>query len=187
MWNDALPRNGITNWKTYYAVQGTDLTTGWQTWVKPAGCTWVYILSLGSGGGGGRSNNGALTVAAGGGGSGGYTRLLTPAFVVPDVLYVRPGAGGLGATAVGSGANGVNSYVSMQPNVTTANLLLGHTGGSGAPGAASNSNGGGGGSAGTIPAIQCLGLFSTGEDLTDQQEQPQQTTLEQALLRLSVL
>lgn len=164
MWNDALPRNGITNWKVYYAVQGTDTTTGWQTWMKPAGCAWIYILMIAAGAGGGRPNNGSLTVAAGGGGTGGHTRLLIPAFVVPDILYVRPGAGGLGATTPGNGQNGVTSYVAMQPNTTVANQLVQQAAGQGG-----GQNGGGGGpsAAGvTTPAIQCLGLFMTVGGLT---------------------
>lgn len=162
MWNDALPRNGITNWKTYYAIQSTDTAVGWQTWMKPAGCTWIYILTLASGGGGGKSNNGALTVAAGGGASGGHTRLLIPAFVVPDIIYVRPGAGGLGATVAGTGAAGVASYVSMQPNTTSgASLLISQGGGGGGSGAALNTGGSGGGISQTTPAIFCLSLFST--------------------------
>ena len=161
MWNDALPRNGITNWKIYYAAQSTTTTDSWQTWTKPAGCAWIYILLITAGGGGGRSNNGALTVAAGGGGQGGGTRLLIPAFVVPDILYVRTGVGGLGATTPGAGGNGTASYVSMQPNTTTANLLVSQGAGAGAAGAAANTGGGGSGAGATTPAIQCLGLFTT--------------------------
>jgi len=161
MWNDALPRNGITNWKTYYAVQGTDTTTGWQTWMKPAGCAWIYILMIASGGGGGRSNNGALTVAAAGGGGSGQTRLLIPAFVVPDILYIRPGAGGAGATTPGAGGVGITSYVSMQPNTTVANMIVQQQGGNGGLGAASSFGGTFGGAGITTPAIQCLGLFTT--------------------------
>ena len=161
MWNDALPRNGITNWKTYYAVQGTDTTTGWQTWMKPAGCAWVFMFMIASGGGGGRSNNGALTVAAGGGGSGGVSRLLIPAFVIPDILYLRPGIGGAGATTAGAGSNGIQSYVSMQPNTTVANLVLSQAGGSGATGAAASTGGTAGVAGITTPAILCLGLFTT--------------------------
>jgi len=161
MWNDALPRNGITNWKTYYAVQGTDTTTGWQTWMKPAGCAWIYILMLAAGGGGGRSNNGSLTVAAGGGGRAGHTRLLIPAFVVPDILYVRPGAGGAGAITAGSGATGVFSYVAMQPNTTVANALIAQAGGGAGSGAASNAGATASAVGITTPAIQCLGMFTT--------------------------
>lgn len=161
MWSDALPRNGITNWKTYYAVQSTDTAVGWQTWVKPAGCAWIYIFMIAAGGGGGRSNDSAVTVAAGGGASGGHTRLLIPAFVVPDVLYIRPGTGGLGATVAGSGATGVTSYVAMQPNTTIANGLISQAAGQGGGGAATNTAGPNGGIGISAQAIQCLGLFTT--------------------------
>jgi len=163
MFSEALPRNGITNWKVFYAVQGTDTTTGWQSWMKPPGCAWIYILLISSGGGGGRPNNGSLTIASGGGASGGHTRLLIPAFTVTDILYVRPGSGGLGATSPGAGGNGVFSYVAMQPNTAVANTLIAQGGGGGATGAASALGGSGGISAITTPAVQCLGLF-TGQD-----------------------
>ena len=161
MWNDALPRNGITNWKTYYAVQGTDTATGWQTWMKPAGCSWIYILMLAAGGGGGKSSDGTLTVAAGGGGSGGHTRMLIPAFVVPDILYVRPGAGGLGSTTAAQGAAGVTSYVAMQPNTTAANLVVSQAAGQGGFGVAGSTGGTAGVGGITTPPIISLGLFTT--------------------------
>jgi hypothetical protein len=161
MWNDALPRNGITNWQTFYAVKGAATTDSWQTWMKPAGCAWIYILMLGSGGGGGKSNNGALTVAAGGGASGGHARLLFPAFVVPDILYVRTGTGGLGATTAGSGAAGVSSYVSMYPSTVNSFRLGAIAGGSGGGGAATNTGGSAGTALGFDAAIGCFGLIST--------------------------
>lgn len=159
MWNDALPRQGITNWSTFYATQGTDTTTGWRTWMKPAGCAWIYILMIAAGGGGSAGQNGSVTRVGGGGSSGGHTRLLIPAFAVPDILYVRPGAGGAGGVGGVGGSNGVFSYVAMQPNTTVANTLIAQGGGGGGLNDSGNAFTGGAGI--TTPAIQCLGLFTT--------------------------
>jgi hypothetical protein len=160
MWNDALPRQGITNWSTFYATQGTDTTTGWRTWMKPAGCAWIYIYCQASGGGGGRPANGAITVGGGGGATGGATRMLIPAFMVPDILYVRPGSGGAGATTANTaGSIGVTSHVSMAANTTAANLLLFQNGGSGG---AAVTTGGTAGTAGTTSqAMVGVSLFTT--------------------------
>ena len=125
MWNDALPRNGITNWSVFYAQQNASSAIGWFSWMKPAGCSWIYIFMIGAGGGGGRPANGALTTAAGGGGSGSVMRSLIPATLLPDIIYIRPGFGGLGSTnANGNGATGVASYISIAPNTTAQNVIL---------------------------------------------------------------
>ena len=132
MWNDALPRQGITNWSTFYPSG-----TSWQAWTKPAGCSWIYIYLQASGGGGGRTADGVTPATSDGGGSGGgaggLTRMLIPAFVVPDVLYVRPGLGGLGATTANTvGSQGASSYVSMAPSTAAnANYLIFQDGGFG--------------------------------------------------------
>jgi hypothetical protein len=160
MWNDALPRQGITNWQTFYAAQSATTTDSWQSWMKPAGCSWIYIFCQASGGGGGRPNNGSISVGGGGGATGGTTRMLIPAFMVPDILYVRPGSGGAGATTANTaGSIGVTSHVSMAANTTTANLLLGQAGGSG--GAASTTGGTAGVAGTTNPAMVGVSLFTT--------------------------
>lgn len=163
MWSDALPRQGITNWQVFYGdpagLSGAE--RGWQSWTKPAGCSWVYIYSQGSGGGGGRPANGATTVGGGGGGCGSTARILIPAFAIPDTIYVRPGVGGAGATtANAAGGNGTVSAISMQatPN-TISSLLLSQNGGQG--GAASTTGGSGGTAATQAPAIYGVSLFSS--------------------------
>jgi hypothetical protein len=128
MWNDALPRNGITNW-SYFTPAGTSaaFTNSWQSWMKPAGCSWVYIFGIGSGGAGGNGNN-AVPCSGGGGGSGSVTRLLIPATFVPDILYVRPAGGN---NDINSTAASRASYISIAPNNTAQNLILTVTAGSG--------------------------------------------------------
>lgn len=167
MWNDALPRQGITNWQTFYAsVSPTVATTtnSFQSWTKPAGCSWIYIFCIAAGGGGG-SDALAGTRAGGGGGAGGITSILMPAFMVPDILYVRPGVGGIGGSIAGgiTATAGETSYVSMFPNTTTSNLILSANGG----GAGTATTGGGGGASATLtPAIVGVSLIYTNNGLT---------------------
>lgn len=132
MWNDALPRNGITNWSVFYAQQNTTTTNGWLSWMKPAGCSWIYFFVVSGGGGGGRVANAAQTIGAGGGGSGAVSRILIPATFVPDILFVRPGVGGIGSTtAGGNGGAATVSYISIAPNTTAQNLISSFPAGSG--------------------------------------------------------
>ena len=112
MWNDALPRNGITNWSAFYPQPTGTLTNGWLSWMKPAGVSWVYVFAIGSGGAGGTPANGATTVGGGGGSSGSVTRMLIPASLLPDILYLRPGQ------------QATNSYICIAPNTTAQNIIL---------------------------------------------------------------
>lgn len=145
MWpGDALPQRGITNWSVFTGNKGA-VANGWNSWIKPPGCNWVYIFAVGAGGGGGRPLNGSVTVGGGGGASGGVTRALFPARFLPDIIYARPGAGGLGATTSGSnGGNGLLSYLCIAPNTTAQNIIFtvggGDGGGSNALGGAAGAN-----------------------------------------------
>jgi len=123
MWNDALPRNGITNWSVFYAQQNATTTNGWLSWMKPAGCSWIYFFVIASGGPGYAGQAGTNTGGTGGG-SGGITRLLIPASVIPDIIYVRPGIGGVGSAIT----NGTTTYISIAPNTTAQNLILSQAG-----------------------------------------------------------
>src|SRR5574343_336906 len=83
---------------------GGAATTTWQVWSKPRGVQMVMILAVGAGGGGGNGFSAAAGSARGGGGGGGsgaISRVIIPAILLPDVLYVSPGVGGA-ATAAGS-------------------------------------------------------------------------------------
>lgn len=83
-------------------------------WVKPQGCTFVYMMLIGAGG------NGASGTSASGGGGGAHgtiTKALIPAFLIPDVLRVRVAAGGE--------ANGTSgSQILYQLKATTAYNLI---------------------------------------------------------------
>lgn len=128
MWpGDALPQQGKTNWKFFYA-SGND----WQAYMKPPGASMIYIFMIASGGGGSRVADGAVTTTAAGagGGCGGTSRMLIPATFLPDVIYVQPGVGGLGATAPSTnGTNGATSYVSVEPSISGGDVIFQQEGG----------------------------------------------------------
>jgi hypothetical protein len=118
-----LPKTGNGNIDYFYNTGSTSATFSWQTWEKPKGIGTIVITCIG-GGGGGRSgvvqSNGA---GGAGGGSGGFTRVIIPAMVLPDVLYVSVGKGGNGGasgvpagTLVNLGISGTASYVSIAPS-----------------------------------------------------------------------
>ena len=114
--------NNQDNISIFYANGST-----WQTWKKPRNCSHVFMIAIGSGGGGG---GGIIGVAGGqsnvtGGGGGGVTRAMFSANLLPDLLYVQVGLGGLGATTQGgTGGAGNKSYVSLTPTVTINNLVI---------------------------------------------------------------
>ena len=79
MWPNPFAQSTVVDTKIYYprrdggtaTANGTTVTSSWQTWNKPNGCTFVYMFMLASGGAGGKPAAGATTSAGGGGGSGG--------------------------------------------------------------------------------------------------------------------
>ena len=116
-----LPDRKILNEQIFYS-KGSN---GWQQWVKPSGCTMVYMHCIGAGaGGGGGSTNAAGTVRGGGGGgaSGGHSQLLVPASVLPERLFVLAGAGGAGGAAGATGGTGTAGGMSFISNVPSASL-----------------------------------------------------------------
>ena len=114
-----MPRYSQCDTQVFYASPSVTTTNSWQTWNKPNGCGFVFFLMLASGGGGGKPANGNITTSSGGGGAGGCTRLLVPAFLIPDRLYIRPGSGGLGATVAGAGTIGTTSYINIIPSAAS--------------------------------------------------------------------
>ena len=119
-----LPKTGNGNIDYFYNTGNSGITTScWQTWEKPKGIGTIVITCIG-GGGGGRSGDNSTSSGAGGGGggSGGFSRLIIPAMVLPDVLYVTVGSGGAGGIGtavngdVGMGTVGTGSYVSIAPS-----------------------------------------------------------------------
>lgn len=141
-------------------------TTSWQTWVKPKGAKMIYMMAISGGGGGGGGFTRATTAdGAGGGGGGcsGITRIMLPACMVPDALYVQAGLGGLGVSSGGgtAGSGGI-SYVSMGPypagtlaNFTVDNNLFLMSGAAGPTGGGTGTGttAGAAGAAGTIAVI----------------------------------
>lgn len=133
-------------------LTATGNANDWQRWNKPRNCLLVGMLFIGAGGGGGGGDGQADASNAGGGGGGGQggiTRMVIPAFLLPDTLWFqvgRGGAGGIGAVAgttpATAGASGSNTIVAYYPN--SAASLFGS--GTGAV------NGGGGGQQGTVSA-----------------------------------
>lgn len=106
------PQNTVDS--CIFMAQGSANT--WQKWVKPRGATMIHMIAIGSGSGGGAGlagGSGTQRCGGAGGGSGAWARLLIPAIMVPDVLYVQVGAGGAGgAASTNPGASGAISYIS---------------------------------------------------------------------------
>ena len=136
MWPNPFAQSTVVDTKIFYARRdagaasnnGTTSLSSWQTWTKPNGCSFVYMVMISSGGGGGRTADGVVGVGAGGGGGGGTTRLFIPSFFLPETLYVWPGAGGLGATAAsGTGGQGQPSVVACEPYTSVSNVAASST------------------------------------------------------------
>jgi hypothetical protein len=149
-------------------VGPANATTEWHTWHVPPGVSMLHILCIGGGGGGGGGFTRIAGAAGGGGGGGGsanVTSLVIPTAVLPDVLYIQPGASGAGGAAGGSGTNGGVSYVAITPAVGNLNLVSEALNGGGASGGASGSAGSNGAAAGAVAytsmAFACLGPFSS--------------------------
>lgn len=97
----------------------------WQTWVKPKNAKLVYFTVAGSGGGGGGGYLAPTGIKTGGagGGSCAVTKLTIQAILVPDILYIYVGKGGIGGiggiTGVAArGGSGENSVVCLKPDFT---------------------------------------------------------------------
>lgn len=117
---------------TFYA------TGNWQTWSKPRNAKMIEIFCLGGGGGGGNPQVGASArVGGAGGGSAGIVRGIIPAFLLPDILFILVGKGGVGPSTVSTaGGTGGISYIALQPSISEQTLICksstaGATGGSG--------------------------------------------------------
>ena len=150
-----------------YDFQQFIATTGsaigqYQTWRKPRGVNWVYMIGVGGGGSG--SAGGRAATAAGGGGGGGsgsQTVVLLPAAFVPDTLYIQCGQGGASVNTVAlAGTNGQPTYVLLEPNIVTSpatTVLLANGGSAGGAEATGGSPGGAGGTLATIAGMPLAG------------------------------
>jgi len=114
------------------AVGNSDIIN-WYTWYKPTTAKFIQILCVGGGSGGGGGGASAAGVSGAGGSGGGgspYETVCIPAILLPSVLFIKPGFGGLGGTgqvqggaAATDGAAGRASYVSIRPNTTNQNCV----------------------------------------------------------------
>ena len=125
-----LPKDNGADVQTFWggtanAGQSSTNITTWQTWVKPRGVKWVYMIGVGGGASGGTGTIAATAVAGGaGGGSGAQTVVLMPAILLPPVLYIHLGAGGVTSTVVSAAAPaaGGPTYIAIEPvNSVTSN------------------------------------------------------------------
>lgn len=144
---DGFPNQGQTVWSEFYAARNSS----GQAWVKPHWASWVYIAAIGPGGGGGGGASGAAGTARGGGGGGGCGLLvkgLFPAFSLPDVLFVFPGAAGAGGAAGVAGSGGISSVVCAYPSLFSSQERIIDAQAGGGGGAGTSSAGGTGGAGG---------------------------------------
>lgn len=151
--------------QTFYAGG----TNRWQTWQKPRGAKFIQLFCVGAGGGGGGGRTNFAAGSGGGGGAGGgVTKLIIPALLIPDTLYIQIGVGGAGGanggTGVTGGVGGI-SYISLAPTTTAANVLLASstsTAGGGTGGALGAANGGAAATVFTSAAgvFSSLGIFT---------------------------
>lgn len=148
---DLTTRQTITKWSIFTPIE-VGGTGNVQSWQKPFGCSWVYVLLIGAGGGGGMPTNGARTTAAGGGGSGAISRILVPAWAIPDTLYINVVRGGAGAIIGGNGTSAGDSFVTVTRDTgsVSSRLLF--------------ADGGGGGSGGTGTAGGVAGVVMGNTD-----------------------
>jgi hypothetical protein len=117
-------------------------TNGTQTWVKPQGASFVWFTLIGGGGAGDALN--------GGGGSSAVTNCMVPAFLIPDSLIIKVGAGGItGGVGQPSLVNYKTGPTTSSYNLLTANAGIGATSGSG------------GGAASTSNYFSCMGFFQS--------------------------
>lgn len=124
--------------QVFYPGVGNNNSTlmGWREWRKPRGINWIFILCIGAGGGGGGGFTAATASAKGGGaggGSGTITKLMGPAFMFPDTMFVSVGDAAPGGAAGAAGTVGYGSLVSWRPAVyapaTNICIAFGGTGG----------------------------------------------------------
>jgi len=151
------------NLQQFYSEAGTTRLS-WQTWQKPRGVSWVYMIGVGGGGSGATASAIAAAGGGGGGGSGAQTTVMIPAQFVPDTLYIQAGFGGLGPTTAGAtGVAGIATYVAIEPSTTlTANMLLLVANGGGGGGAATTTAAGTQGTAGVVATIGGMCLAGRG-------------------------
>jgi hypothetical protein len=106
LFNTAKPQN--CDIQIFYGGAATNDVANNRTWMKPRGVSHVYMLLIGAGANG--------VAGTRGGGSGAVTTWYGAAQHVPDICYVRAGAGG--------GASGGQSTVFIKTTTTGSYTLL---------------------------------------------------------------
>lgn len=113
----------------FWVYTGNKNNTGFQTWLKPPGISFIHIITIGPGAGG----SGTVAYQAGtawrggsGGGGGSMNSVFLPAYLVPDTIYINVGLGGTGgassttATPNAGTAGQDLTYVTFHPVKTVA-------------------------------------------------------------------
>lgn len=160
---------------TAFSINGNgNGVTGWQIWQKPRNARMIFAIVVGGGGGGGGGFTGAAGTARGGGGGGGsgaVSRIIIPAFFLPDTLFVFCGSGGAGSTGSGvAGGAGTRSYISKTTVGGVSGpecLIISGANDAGGGGAGTGAAAGGAGAAGTISTGGVWG-FGVGERIAGQ-------------------
>ncbi len=112
-----LPQEDLVR-KTFLCGQNTSstyTTAGIAYPITLPQCSFVYMRTIaggGAGGAGATAASGTGAVGGGGGGSSAISFVLIPRILLPDVIYVSVGGGG-----VPSGNAGENTYISIRPIV----------------------------------------------------------------------
>jgi hypothetical protein len=162
-----LTQTQENKWIYYAAGQS------WQVWDKPDGCNMIHIAVIGAGAGGGGGYQHAAGATGGGGGGGaasGVYTMMIPAYVLPDKIYIQVGVGGAGGANLAAGAVGGITYIGLVPDstITSANLLISHSFGTGGGGAGSATGGSGGGTSSISWTLTLTGWGKTVQTVSAQ-------------------
>jgi hypothetical protein len=153
------------NVQTFYGNTNNTTLREWQTWIKPRGSRMLWLIAVGGGGAGGNSNNNSTSAGGGGGGgSGAQSSVILPSAFVPDTLFIQAGRGGKAVNTEGAtGAAGLVTYVTIEPNTTLTanNTILFANGGSGGVGT-TGTGAGTGGAGGVVATIANMPLAGRG-------------------------
>lgn len=144
--------NNNSNVDIFRNITGTG-TTAWQTWVKPKNAKFIQILAIGGGGGGGAGWSSSFNSGGGGGGggAGGVILGLYPANVLPNILYIQVGAGGVGGKLRSDpGTSGSVTAVSTGPTTDAVLRIIYASVGTFGGGGSGSVGGTAGGPAGTF-------------------------------------
>jgi hypothetical protein len=129
------------NVKIFYAEGGTN---DWQTWTRPRNCKFVWMMCIG---GGANGNAGSISGGGLGGAGAAITKAIFPANVLPDILFIQPGVGGVSGIQ-----NAARSFVSITPSSATIMNLVCTSGTAAANGTTGE----------TVATVAVAGLLSLG-------------------------